>query len=84
MKAQAHFRFGNLIGRAEEILAQIYANAPLAVRFANEAVDQGLGGPLVEGLAIESALFSLCASTHDKAEGTTAFLEKRKPVFEGR
>jgi enoyl-CoA hydratase len=69
-----------LIRRAEEILAQMYANAPLAL----EAVDQGLGGPLAEGLAVESALFSLCASTHDKAEGTTAFMEKRKPVFEGR
>jgi enoyl-CoA hydratase len=73
-----------LIRRAEEILAQIYASAPLAVRFALEAVNQGLGGPLAEGLAVESALFSLCASTHDKAEGTTAFMEKRKPVFEGR
>ena len=37
-----------------------------------------------EGLAIEAALFGLCAGTEDKHEGTEAFLRKRAPRFQGR
>jgi enoyl-CoA hydratase/carnithine racemase len=73
-----------LIARAEAILERITANAPLAIRFAIEAVNQGLEGSQTEGLALESSLFALCAATHDKQEGTSAFLEKRVPKFEGR
>ena len=73
-----------LIERAEAILAQIGANAPLAVGFALEAVNRGMECSLPEALALEGALFSLCASTDDKREGTTAFLEKRRPNFQGR
>lgn len=73
-----------LFARAEELLAQIAANAPLAVRYAIAAVTRGLDGALAEGLALEGALFALCASTDDKTEGTKAFLEKRPPKFTGR
>src|SRR5262245_20502476 len=73
-----------LISRAEAILARITANAPLAVRFAIDAVNKGLEGSQAEGLALESSLFALCAATHDKQEGTAAFLEKRVPKFEAR
>ena len=75
---------GELIARAEAILERITANAPLAIRFAIEAVNKGLEGSQSEGLALESSLFALCAATHDKQEGTAAFLEKRVPKFEGR
>jgi enoyl-CoA hydratase len=37
-----------------------------------------------EGLLIEASLFALCAATEDKKEGTTAFLAKRAPQFQGR
>ena len=73
-----------LIARAEAILERITANAPLAIRFAIEAVNKGLEGSQQEGLALEASLFALCAATHDKQEGTSAFLEKRVPKFEGR
>jgi enoyl-CoA hydratase len=73
-----------LIERAEAILALIGANAPLAVGFALEAVNHGMECSLPEGLALEGSLFSLCASTEDKKEGTAAFLEKRRPNFRGR
>lgn len=69
-----------LLPRAEAILAQIGANAALAVGYAIEAVNRGLECSLREGLALESALFSLRAAT----EGTAAFLEKRAPKFVGR
>jgi len=74
----------NLIVRAEEILNQINANAPLAVKFSLEAVNKGVETSLDEGLALEASLFALCAGTDDKKEGTSAFLEKRAPQFQGR
>jgi len=73
-----------LMARAEELLLQIIANAPLAVRLSMEAVSHGLEAGLAQGLALESASFALCASTDDKREGTTAFLERRHPRFSGR
>jgi len=73
-----------LIAGAEAILAQILANAPIAVRYSLEAVHQGLDGGQAEGLALEASLFGVCAGTADKSEGTTAFLEKRAPKFQGR
>ncbi|WP_423395569.1 enoyl-CoA hydratase/isomerase family protein [Burkholderia sp. LMG 21824] len=73
-----------LIARAEAILAQIAANAPLAVAYALDAVHLGLNAAMPEGLALEGKLFALCAATEDKQEGTAAFLEKRTPAFQGR
>jgi enoyl-CoA hydratase/carnithine racemase len=73
-----------LIARAEAILRQIFGNAPLAVKFALEAVNKGLETSQAEGLVMESSLFALCASTDDKKEGTSAFLEKRAPKFANR
>jgi len=37
-----------------------------------------------EGLLLEASYFGLCAATDDMKEGTTAFLEKRTPQFNGR
>ena len=73
-----------LIARAEAILQQILGNAPLAVKYAMEAVNKGLETSQAEGLVMESSFFALCASTEDKKEGTSAFLEKRAPKFAGR
>ena len=73
-----------LMARAEELLLQILGNAPLAVRLSMEAVRHGLEAGQAQGLALESASFALCASTDDKREGTTAFLERRRPQFSGR
>jgi enoyl-CoA hydratase len=73
-----------LVARAEELLRQIIANAPLAVRLSMEAINHGLETGQAQGLALESSSFALCASTDDKREGTTAFLERRPPRFSGR
>ena len=63
---------------------KIAANAPLAIRFALEAVNHGLEMTLPEGLYLEATLFSLCCTTEDMKEGTRAFLEKRPAKFTGR
>ena len=73
-----------LMASAEALLGSILANAPIAVRYAIEAVNVGLDGGQAEGLALEAALFGVCAATEDKQEGTAAFLARRAPKFEGR
>ena len=75
---------GDLMQEAEALANKIKANAPLAVRFAMEAIHHGLQGTLDEGLYLEATLFSLCATTEDMKEGTKAFLEKRAPNFQGK
>ncbi len=93
VSAQEAYRIGlvneivpnaNLIPRAEAILQQIVSNAPVGVKFSIEAVNKGLETSLDEGLLIEASLFALCAATEDKKEGTSAFLAKRLPKFQGR
>ena len=73
-----------LVARAEAIAHKIAANAPLAVRYAMEAVNRGMEMTLPEGLFLEATLFGVCCATEDKNEGTKAFLEKRPPQFKGK
>ncbi|MEU4422590.1 enoyl-CoA hydratase-related protein [Actinoplanes sp. NPDC024001] len=56
----------------------------LALRAAKQAIDGGLSMDLAAGLALESHLFAGLFATDDRVEGTTAFVEKRKPKFTGR
>jgi enoyl-CoA hydratase/carnithine racemase len=93
ISAQEAYRIGlvnevvpaaGLIDRAETILKQIIANAPIAVKFSLEAANKGLETSQSEGLALEASYFGICAATEDKKEGTSAFLEKRAPKFRGR
>ena len=74
----------DLIPRAEALLREIFANAPLAIKYSIEAVNKGMETSQAEGLALEASFFGLCAGTEDKREGTRAFLEKRAPQFQGR
>src|SRR5437867_11433289 len=73
-----------LTTRAEAILKRIFSNAPVAIKYSLEAVNKGTETSQAEGLSLEASLFGLCAGTEDKKEGTSAFLEKRKPQFQGR
>jgi len=76
--------FKDLMAAAESLARKILANAPLAVRFAMEAVNHGMEMSEAEGQFLEATLFGLCCTTEDKNEGTRAFLEKRPAKFVGR
>ena len=73
-----------LIPRSEAILKQIFANAPIGVKYALDAVNKGMETNLNDGLSLEASYFGLCAATEDKNEGTSAFLAKRTAKFQGR
>src|SRR5437016_11972590 len=84
ISAQEAYRIGlvnevvpaaNLIARAEAILNQITANAPIAVKFSLEAANKGMDTSQAEGFALEASYFGICAATEDKKEGTSAFIE---------
>src|SRR6202050_3021736 len=70
-----------LIPTCEAIAKTIIANAPLAVKYAMEAIEHGVEMTEDEGLFLEATLFGVCCSTDDMREGTRAFLEKRAAQF---
>ncbi len=72
-----------LMTEARALAAQLAAKAPIATRYIIEAVNRGIEMPFAEASALEATLFGLTTATDDMREGTTAFLEKRKPVFKG-
>jgi enoyl-CoA hydratase len=73
-----------LLDRAVALAEVIASKSPVAVSAAKEATRAALSLPLADGLKLETALFELCFSSEDKAEGVRAFLEKRAANFPGR
>jgi enoyl-CoA hydratase len=73
-----------LMTAARTLAAHLATQAPVAMRYIIAAVNQGLEMPFSEGAVFEATLFGLIASTDDMREGTRAFLEKRKPEFQGK
>ena len=73
-----------LLDAATKMLAQMLANAPLAIALCIEAVDRGLDMSVDEGCTLEANHFGLLAATEDMREGMRAFLEKRPAQFTGR
>ncbi len=75
---------GEALKAAREVAAEISANGPIAVRHAKAAANRAFDVDLVGGLEYEADQFSLLFSTEDAREGMGAFIERRKPAFEGR
>ncbi len=63
---------------------QLAASAPLALRGVLDCVNHGGECGIEEGLAYEAVQFGLMFATEDMREGTRAFLDRRKPAFNGR
>lgn len=75
---------GELLPEAKRIAGAIAAKAPLAVAATKRAIHDGAALPIGEALKLEANLFGKMFATADFREGTSAFLEKRKPAFTGR
>ena len=69
---------------AAQMVEQIVAAAPIAARYAKEAVAAAGDLPLAQGLRLEADLSIILQSTDDRAEGLRSFAEKRTPHFTGR
>ncbi len=72
-----------LIPRAIELAVSIAANAPKAVEFAKQSINNGGDMCLDDAIELENKLFGECFSTQDQKEGMEAFLAKRKATFKG-
>ena len=73
-----------LMNKAFEMANKIISKSQYAVKQAIKAVNivDEVSGK--EGLNYEASLFGLCCGTEDFKEGTSAFLEKRKPEFKNK
>lgn len=69
---------------AKEWAQAICQAAPLAVRAAKEAMVKGYSMSLEDGLKLENSLVAYLLGTEDFTEGTTAFVEKRKPTYKAK
>jgi enoyl-CoA hydratase len=93
ISAEEAYRFGlvNQVVLVEELpslvadMARVMASsAPLALKYAKEAIGKGLDLTLEQGLRLEADLYLLLQTTVDRTEGIKAFRQKRKPKFEGK
>jgi len=75
---------GQALARAIEIAREIAAMPPISVMQIKEIVNAGLNAPLDTALMLERKAFQLQFATGDQKEGMRAFMEKRKPKFEGK
>lgn len=72
-----------LMARTRELAGRILRQGPLAARLAKLSLNASARVDLDSGLLIETLAQAICYDSEDKREGTTAFLEKRKPEFKG-
>ncbi|MEE9190446.1 MAG: enoyl-CoA hydratase-related protein [Candidatus Neomarinimicrobiota bacterium] len=71
----------DLIIKTKDYANEILKNGPLAIKAALKCINRGSDMSIDEGLDLESNSFASLFDTKEQIEGTTAFLEKRKPNF---
>ena len=75
---------GHVMDDALELAETIMKNAPLALKYAKIAVDEGIETDIDSAIEIENKFFRKTFDTEDQKEGMRAFIEKRPPVFRKR
>lgn len=75
---------GQALTRTLELAREIAAMPPISIQQIKEIVNAGLNAPLEAALMLERKAFQLQFATRDQKEGMKAFLEKRKPTYEGK
>jgi enoyl-CoA hydratase len=75
---------GQALPRALEIAREIASMPPISIQQIKEIVNAGLNAPLDTALMLERKAFQLQFATRDQKEGMRAFMDKRKPAFEGK
>jgi enoyl-CoA hydratase len=75
---------GQALARAIEIAREIAALPPIAIKEIKRVVKAGLDVALDDALKLEQEAYEQLYATSDQKEGMRAFLEKRKPKFEGK
>jgi len=73
-----------VMDEARSLALTIAKNGPRAVRMSKTAINSGSEMDLQRALLLEKTLVSLCFDSEDRIEGMTAFLQKRKPNFNGK
>ena len=73
-----------LLEEVMKVAKEIATRGKVSLRAAKQAINNGINADLATGLKIEIDAFALCYSSTDAKEGTSAFLEKRKPDFSGK
>lgn len=68
---------------AKKILSKVISKGPIAVANTIKAVNAGFNFEM-DGYSAEAKYFAECSTTNDFKEGTSAFLEKRQPIFKGK
>jgi enoyl-CoA hydratase/carnithine racemase len=74
----------DLPAETEALVAALAAKPPVAVRLGKAAFQAAMESSLDAGLEAMQAQLSLLNTTQDASEGISAFLNKRKPVWQGR
>jgi enoyl-CoA hydratase len=82
--ACAVFPPADLLPKAKELAKRIAAAGPVAVGQAKRAMNHGHDLSLPAALELEKQTFAALFGTEDRREGMGAFVEKRKPAFQGR
>lgn len=72
-----------LSAEVDRLAVEIAAKAPLALKFAKEAVHKGLDLTLEQGMRLECDLYMILQTTADRREGIRSFQEKRSPSYKG-